>query len=949
MENNNKIKVPGYAQKIFYNDNIEYRNFTPDLVGNQFVSNNNTALFTYGNFAVLANTQIKNNLTFPTTSFSNYYTLNDINGSNQQIIDSIFSSNVKINLNIDTTNINNFVYFGSSTEFIRVTLESIITKWPASIFVKPMDNRTSNVLYSVEDYTYDSYYNTSKFKVKNNTFNNQYNIIYNTGSELLINYDNELRSLISNYYDYTIFTENNEYQIIEYTGSTELYNEYVYFRVNGNPFPNALTGPIYETYHIKPNNIKIDEFFLKLAPFENTLLNRLTIPKYKATFNYKYISDNGAIYNTSDDVIWPTTDGYNIDFNSNDYINYVTKLLKITNSLDETKTDLMVRFLVAESISNFDTVPRCDGIEEETAGQKMTKTLRIYGREFDEIKQYIDGLAYANNVSYDKLNNTPDQMVKYLARILGWQLTSSVLENDLIKAYLKTPQSTYSGQSRGLTAIEAEIEMWRRLILNSAWLFKSKGTRKAIEFLFKFIGAPEGLINLNEHVYVANQKIDIQLFIETLSEYNYNTDLTEYLIDNNGFPKPFTNTPDMYFQKGGLWYRETGGENASVLKSEGNNPHIGPYDGGFEYINQFRNILPNFEPIIITSSTYNTSVNELFKNYNNGVINNYSGDTYTNIETWSGVSLDDCFLYESEIIKDPHPSAEITECGCDIPEDDLSLYIDIKRDEYNENEKLQECNNKFKDYKYIDSNQESFYYQPFIYSWDYTTYNIDGTPSTQYYTSPFVSPTCCKGMVGGSSYLHDNYEIDEDTGKPRLINSGYICCKTPTSTNPLDPFEPDEFTEFGYKDQKPLKGKKIDFNFSDVIQPTNTPGCGCYLACKWRLAGPSLGYMYTLGNDIYLKFVTPKNNWGQSGEPEYKLVTQSDSCFCPPDITTPNLINDPYTNKKGYGCKLNDVGKTLLTVTNEANSTNGTINGQLYQLFYKKSIGEIACTLFFNI
>ena len=119
----------------------------------------------------------------------------------------------------------------------------------------------------------------------------------------------------------------------------------------------------------------------------------------------------------------------------------------------------MTRFLVSESISNFDTVPKCDGTEDETAGQKMNKTLKIYGREFDEVKKYIDGIAYSNNVSYDKKSNAPDQMIKYIARVMGWQLTSSVIENDLLKAYLDVPAPSYSGYSVGLTAAEAEIEL----------------------------------------------------------------------------------------------------------------------------------------------------------------------------------------------------------------------------------------------------------------------------------------------------------------------------------------------------------------------------------------------------------------------------------------------------------------------------------------------------------
>ena len=52
---NDRIKVAGYARRIFFNDNIEYRNFSPDLVGLQFTSDGGTALFTNGNFTISTN------------------------------------------------------------------------------------------------------------------------------------------------------------------------------------------------------------------------------------------------------------------------------------------------------------------------------------------------------------------------------------------------------------------------------------------------------------------------------------------------------------------------------------------------------------------------------------------------------------------------------------------------------------------------------------------------------------------------------------------------------------------------------------------------------------------------------------------------------------------------------------------------------------------------------
>jgi hypothetical protein len=939
MANNKNIKVPGYAQKVFFNDGIEYRNFSPDLVGIQLTSDGNTPLFTYGNFAITTNTEGRTATNYPTKPFSNAVSLNDI-GGDSQVLNAILNKKVKVTLNIDNAKLSNFTYFGSATEFIRVTLESIIMKWPASLYIRPLDSQNYNSVFTVEDYVYDSYLNTSTFKIKTNSIINQYGIIYTSGGELLNTYDNELRNLTVNYANYVLSLNDVEYPVIGFIPSSEIYGDYIKLTVNGNPFTTAINGQsLYQTYHIKPNNIEIEKFFATLEPFEDYLLNRLTLPKYKSTFDYKLFTDNGTIYETSTSLVWPTTDGYNLDFDTNEYVSYVTSLLEITTSSDETISNLMTRFLVSESISNFDTVPRCDGSEEETAGQKMNKTLKVYGRAFDEVKKYIDGIAYSNHVSYDKKNNAPDEIIKYIARVMGWQLTSSVLENDLLKTYLEIPQSTYAGQSRGLSAAEAEVELWRRLILNSAWLFKSKGTRKAIEFLFKFIGAPQGLINLNEYVYVAKDKIDVDTLVFTLNEFELDTDIDNYNVDFDGFPKTFPDNPNMYFQKGGLWYRETSGPNATNIVLEGNNPHIGPYDGGVEYINQFRNIIPDFQPTIITSTTFTTNTVELFTNYNKGIVNNYTGDTHIGIETYSGVSLDDCFLYEVNIINDPFPEVEVTECGCELPTEDLSIHINVVRGEY-----FDKCEANLSGFTFVNTNDVGFYSQPFIYNWNYLSYNIDGSVSDNLYVSPFISRTCCRSIVNGESFLHNQYNINPETGKVSLVNSGYVCCKPFEISKPDTPI----FTDFGFDktqigSSKSEQSKRLP---SEKIPPQRKiGGCGCYLGCQWRLAGPTLGHMYSIGEDIYLKFVTPENNWGETGTPSYRLGAESDGCMCPPQITTPQLVNDPYINKNVYGCKLNREAYIALTLDSN-NPTFGTIDGPLYQFYLQKSIGKIGCSSF---
>ena len=946
MAESNNINVPGYAQKTVYGNNIEYRNFNPDLVGNLPFNgdNNNSSLFTYGNFVLTTNTSGKRNIYYPSKSFSNFYTLTDLTqntsgaGITNQSANATVANNSKIVLNLDNTKLPSFAYFGSATEFIRVTLESIITKWPASLYFTFFDYLTSDIKPTISGYTYDTYLNTTTLILDTNTLYNPYEILYQQSGSLLVNNtENPLRIFTVNYKKFNLLYDGVEYPILSTVPPIDSRNSKLKITVHGNVF-NGIDINVdsngYKNLHIKPNSTEVELFFQNLEPFENNLLNRLTTPKYTSVFNYKFVTDSGIIYDTTKSVTWPTSDGYNIDFDSNEYVTYVTQLIDICTIDDRTTTDLIFRFLTSESISNFDTIPRCDGSEEETAGQKMTKTLRIYGREFDEVKKYIDGISYANNVSYDKKDNTPDQVVKYLARTLGWQLTSSIVENDIIKSYLDAPESTYSGQSRGLTAAEAEIELWRRLVLNSAWLFKSKGTRKAIEFLFKFIGAPQGLIDLNEYVYVAQSKIDVDLLIDTLIAYDLPTNLTSYPIDENGYPNFFPDTPLMYFQKGGLWYKETGGLDATDFNLIGNNPHVGPYDGGVAYINQLRNIIPDYQPKTITSTTYNTVTNQLFTNYNNGLINSYTGDTYVDIETWSGVSLDDCFVYDAYVVDDPKPTYEKTECGCDLPTEDLSLYIDVVRDEYTLTEQLDNCENKISGYTLVNSANELYYSNPKIYMWDYFTYNPNGSLTNTPYTTPFVSKTCCSALVGGHPYLHDQYVISDTTGLPTLVNSGYVCCSDLPGLGGTIGGNQRPFTNFGFQNNKPVIYERPNLK--------GNPKCGCYLGCQWRLVGPLLGQMYTFGSDKYLKFITPKNNWGQTGTPEYRVTTEADGCMCPPKYTTPTQITDPYTNKLGYGCKINKDGIKLLSLS-QSNPSYGTTNGWIYQFYYQKSVGDISC------
>jgi len=876
-----KIKVAGYAQKIQYIDGIEYTPFSPDLVGFQLASNGGTPLFTMGNFYVTTNLEPKLDKYFNSAKFSGFMTLQDLKVSLTEST-ALLSNNAGVYLNLDKSNLNYYALFGSLSEFIRVSLEDIIINWPASLYLYPVRSDAAGTTYTgytVQNYTYDNLNQVSTFAVDTNFIINNFEINYTTNGNIIDSFSttNSLRNLTINYASYAILYNDVEYPILNFTASTNQKNDYIYFKVNGNPFPNLTNGiPI---YHIKPKKIKEEQFYNSLPDFEAYLLNRHVSPKYTATFRYPIKTDTGIILYVTNSVTWPVSDGYNIDFDTDNYALYASQLLDIANSNDLFSSNLMNRFLVSESISSFDTTPvHLSDLDQDTSGGKVNKTLQIYGVEFDELNQFILGIQFSNVVTYDKQDNTPDIYLKNLARVLGWELVSSVFDNDLLSTYVTSSQSTYSGMSVGLTAVDADIELWRRIILNSPWIWKSKGTRKAIEFFLRFIGVPQGLVKFNEYIYKANGPINVDLFKKILELQGLNTDLSAYPIDSEGYPRPLKDTDNMYFQGNGLWYRETGGSGSTIDILGGNNPHVGPYDGGNKYLNQFRELIDNFSAVTISSVTVTTDALNLYTNYDDGSFNVSTATTVDTVQitTANGVDFSDCVVFRPSIDNDPNPKTVYNDCGCVDAKDDKILSICIEK---KESTISSQCGEDLSNY--IDNTELG------IYEFSFNQYDVNGQVFTDsngnpvLNTTPYVPQECCK-FIGGSPFLYT--DISEGT----VVNSGYICCDT-------------------------------------------TASCGCIIACGWMvdlstIALPALTSTYSGPQSTYLQFTKPDGT---------SSIVTPDGCNCIPNysIAVPDVF-DPYTGQFGYGCQLTAEGINDLQ--------NGT-SSAIYNYYLERVQNQTSC------
>jgi hypothetical protein len=595
-----------------------------NLVGNQTVQGGG---LTQGNFEWSFGISEKNNRNFNIGVFQLPVSLEDLNLDSVNQSRELIAKEYRVYPNFDLSNVTTFTIFGSLQKRFEVSIQRIINFFPAGIEVDLFyyDFTSGNTATGI---TYNSISNETEFTIDVARIKNPFSLDYSVNSK--INLQNReqafspLRDLTNTYRNYSLVVDDITYQIIDFTPSTSLYSGTIKAIVIGNPFSGVSTTD--KSLVIRPNDYYVEKSFSEdFDEVEKFLLNRLAQPSYTATFNVPIQTDGGAVELQTSTVTWPKDGLWNLDIRTPGFTNYLEQLNVIGLDFDVYKTNLIARFMVTDSLLEFDT-----------PDHKVAKVLQIYGRSFDQIKIFIDALAYMNSVNYTPGNDIPSMLLKNLAETLGWSPNISPITNEdfLNSVYGATGVTQYAGFSRELTPSELNYQFYRNLILNSAYLFKSKGTRRSIEFTLRLVGAPDALVEFNEYVYVADQRINMREFntqfaqitggtyVEDITTYNsgvtfsiYGTQysgftsntqtylVTEtrdaYPVDEFGYPQAPVNTENYFFEKGAGWFESTPQHRSPEVVNQtssvftGNSPNIQttlqPFSYGQEYFDRFRN------------------------------------------------------------------------------------------------------------------------------------------------------------------------------------------------------------------------------------------------------------------------------------------------------------------------------------------------------------------------
>ena len=461
----------------------------------------------------------------------------------------------KIVLKQDYYDLRDFAYYGSLTDLFQGSVTDALQRFPGELCTTSSSTYTlststvldpSNITDLTETEVGDSTY---KYVISNPFSINLHSEHRPNDAKTLSYFADE------GWKNYEIIDNGDTYQITNWEpkakengcsantlvsevtlsyGASSTFKIGVFKIFNPNPVVVYLSATGNDSVHIRPKESFLKEFYKGCDNFQKILLNPKTTPKYNARFLVIKENDYGY-YQEFENLIFPTSiGGYNLDCSSFGFSKYTKRMVELGEFYDARFSDNLYRNMTHEAITNFDwTFTRTynEGDEEVyvEGGERIKCALRLFAREFDEIKSYIDGISLANTLTYDERGNMPDYLLTDSLVNDGWDVVSVVpyegnegnFSNNISSSVTPYSSSHMSDtvkngyfvpyiSEESYTFQDVNTEFMRRLRINSREIWRNKGTVDGIRMIL-------GMFGLKDYAWV--KKLDHMC--KGSSDYDY--------------------------------------------------------------------------------------------------------------------------------------------------------------------------------------------------------------------------------------------------------------------------------------------------------------------------------------------------------------------------------------------------------------------------------------------
>ena len=425
----------------------------------------------------------------------------------------------------DYTTLKSFAYYGSAVDLVNATINDVVRNFPAELYFSNREyyintgevDEDGNAIFAKyylisNPFQLDVHSKSISASEVENTLRHfclsvdKYSLIYKDHVENLIDFDEPWSSEI---YETNCQLESqedgNEIALVRLAdGTIEIHVRYS--RSMGYIWlysDEDLVG-----LHVRPLQTIVDKYFGSLDAFTSVLLDRTTNPVYRCNLEtVSFTDETGYTYKILP-YVWPTIGGYNPDvIDENGFSLYLNDLISIASYYDDVDTDNIWRVMTHESIKNLDWTFSSDErnpIDElrPLDATKIEAMCKIYGRQYDDLKLYIDSIKFTNNVSYNMKNNVSDYCLSDMLDSNGWEARS-------LNFYCDNTVRTnplYPTEGIGYNSSETNIAFMNRLMLNTRYIYSLKGTRVGIDTVMSMFGFDADEYDILEHVGVAMPK-----------------------------------------------------------------------------------------------------------------------------------------------------------------------------------------------------------------------------------------------------------------------------------------------------------------------------------------------------------------------------------------------------------------------------------------------------------
>ena len=135
-------------------------------------------------------------------------------------------------------------------------------------------------------------------------------------------------------------------------------------------------------------------------------------------------------------------------------------------------------------------------IKNDDQGQDFVLFFNMIGQHFDVLTSYTQGIIDGKKITHNNNDGLTNELIYHMLESLGWDADMGVKSQYLWEyAFGKSIDGSVVSEMSGK---DRQQEIWRRLINNLPYLYKHKGTKRALHAAMACYGVPSSMLTIME-------------------------------------------------------------------------------------------------------------------------------------------------------------------------------------------------------------------------------------------------------------------------------------------------------------------------------------------------------------------------------------------------------------------------------------------------------------------